>query len=118
MNQTGLDYWDLTTKFEDSVLAHVTGCKTWEELETHRKETTNQAIKEMADADQEYHDKVHDLIEGTGLDVDNFEEQVNDDLDDINDGMDETMDATEDLADEFDDALDDMMDEAESFEDK
>ena len=118
MDQMGLDYWDLTVKFEDSVLAHVTGCKTWEELETHRKETTNQALKEMADADQEYHDKVHDLLEETGLDVDNFEEQVNEDLDDINDGMDETINAAEDLADEFDDALDDMMDEAESFEDK
>ena len=118
MDQMGLDYWDLTVKFEDSVLAHVTGCKTWEELEINRKETTKQALKEMADADQEYHDKVHDLLEETGFDVDNFEEQVNEDLDDINDGMDETIDATEDLADEFDDALDDMMDEAESFEDK
>lgn len=118
MDQMGLDYWDLTIKFEDSVLAHVTGCKTWEELEINRKETTKQALKEMADADQEYHDKVHDLLEETGLDVDNFEEQVNEDLDDINDGMDETIDATEDLANEFDDALDDMMDEAESFEDK
>ena len=37
MDQMGLDYWDLTVKFEDSVLAHVTGCKTWEELEINRK---------------------------------------------------------------------------------
>lgn len=118
MDQTGLDYWNLTTKFEDSVLAHTTGCQTWEDLETRRKETTEQALADMAEADQAYHDNLADLLDQTGENAEDMESRVNDSLDDINDNMEDTMDNVEDMADTFEDSLDDIMDQAESFEDK
>lgn len=74
-------------------------------------------LDNLADADKQHQDKVADLLNKTGLDVDNMEDKVNDALDKVQDGIEDTADSVSDMSDEFVDALDKTITEAEQFED-
>lgn len=115
--QTGYIQWNLADNFADTVLSQVTGYQTLQEMQAAFEASSRALLDNLADADKQHQDKVADLLNKTGLDVDNMEEKVNDNLDKIQDGIEDTADSVSDMSDEFVDALDKTITEAEQFED-
>lgn len=115
--QTGYIQWNLADNFADTVLSQVTGYQTLQEMQAAFEASSRALLDNLADADKQHQDKVADLLNKTGLDVDNMEDKVNDNLDKIQDGIEDTADSVSDMSDEFVDALDKTITEAEQFED-
>lgn len=115
--QTGYIQWNLADNFADTVLSQVTGYQTLQEMQAAFEASSRALLDNLADADKQHQDKVADLLNKTGLDVDNMEDKVNDNLDKIQDGIENTADSVSDMSDEFVDALDKTITEAEQFED-
>ena len=109
--------WNLADNFADTVLSQVTGYQTLQEMQAAFEASSRALLDNLADADKQHQDKVADLLNKTGLDVDNMEDKVNDNLDKIQDGIEDTADSVSDMSDEFVDALDKTITEAEQFED-
>ena len=115
--QTGYIQWNLADNFADTVLSQVTGYQTLQEMQAAFEASSRALLDNLADADKQHQDKVADLLNKTGLDVDNMEDKVNDALDKVQDGIEDTADSVSDMSDEFVDALDKTITEAEQFED-
>lgn len=106
----------MADNFADTVLSQVTGYQTLQEMQNSFEASSRALLENLADADKEHQDKVSELLDKTGMDADDMEDTVNNDLDDVQDGLDDTAEAVEDMGEQFDDTLEDVMDEAEDFE--
>ena len=109
----------LIDKFDETVLAHITGTQTMEEFISQWESSTADSISRTNTNYQDFQSNLNACLDAAELDSKDFANAVDDSMEEVNDALTETEDETDELVntfkEDFDKALNDFFSDKKSM---